>query len=106
VISLGAIALGLLAVVNFIAALIGMALPGWKTKPPAAVALWIGASIPIWAYYFRASTPWPTSALYAALAGAALTLSAFAFLALRVRFAREEQSDNSALERSADEPSA
>jgi TRAP-type C4-dicarboxylate transport system permease small subunit len=93
VISVGAIALGLLAVANFIAALIGMALPGWKTKPPAAVALWIASSIPIWAYYFRASTPWPMSAVYAALAGAALTLAAFAFLALRVRFAGAAKDD-------------
>lgn len=82
----GAIALGLLAVVNFIAALIGMALPGWKTKPPAAVALWIAASIPIWAYYFRSSAPWPTSAVQASLVGAAITASAFAFLVFRTRF--------------------
>lgn len=94
-ISAGAIALGLLSVVNFIAALIGMALPGWKTKPPAAVALWIAASIPIWAYYFRSSAPWPISAIYAAVAGAALTLAAFAFLAARVRYMAAREPANS-----------
>ncbi|WP_091739910.1 hypothetical protein [Phenylobacterium immobile] len=83
-ISSGAIALGLVAVACFIVALLCLALPGWKTKPLAAIAMTAAGAIPLHAYYFHSVAPWPISGVVSVTTAAGVTALAFMFLALRV----------------------